>query len=350
MKNIIAGKTVLITGGTGSIGSEIAKQILSEKAENVIIFSRDEIKQFSIRNKIADTRLHTIVGDIRDIRTIEPIFNKYDVDIIYHAAAMKHVVMCEEFPMEAVKTNILGTQNIIDLAVKYGTPKMITITTDKAVYPVNVMGASKFISERITLNANTTSKTNQKFACVRFGNVANSRGSVIPILIENLINRKTLLISELDVTRFLMEIPDAVNLIIKATEFVQGGEIFILKMRAFKLGDLHDVMLNRIVPMLGMKKEDIEVNISGLVTGEKLHESLISDSEYSRLYKIDDMFVILPDHSSTDKYSEIGKVELHSYKSVDVKLISALELEKIVLKYLKCHQFPLLKMAKITES
>ena len=102
--------------------------------------------------------------------------------------------------------------------------------------------------------------------------------------------------------------------------------------------------------MLGMKKEDIEVNISGLVTGEKLHESLISDSEYSRLYKIDDMFVILPDHSSTDKYSEIGKVELHSYKSVDVKLISALELEKIVLKYLKCHQFPLLKMAKITES
>jgi len=178
MKDKLRGKTVLVTGGTGSIGSEIVKQLLDYEVNKVIIFSRDEIKHFLVKKRILNERLVTVVGDVRDYRSVQRVFEEFNIDLIYHAAAMKHVVICEDFPIESAKTNILGTQNVVDLAIKFGIQKMITISTDKSAYPVNVMGATKFIGERITLNAN--------FSCVRFGNVANSRGSVIPVFIDNL--------------------------------------------------------------------------------------------------------------------------------------------------------------------
>jgi len=211
---------------------------------------------------------------------------------------------------------------------------MITISTDKAAYPQNVMGASKLIAEQITLNASKMSKSNQIFACVRFGNVINSRGSVIPVLIDNLIYRKSLQITDPEATRFIMEIPDAVRLIIKATDLVQGADIFILKMKAFRLGDLLDVILNRIGPRLGITKEEIDVKVIGLVSGEKLHESLINDSEYNRLYEINDMYVILPNNDCYDKYKEISKVNLQRYNSTDVDLISPVEIEDMIIKHL----------------
>jgi len=147
MKSIIAEKTVLVTGGTGSIGSEIVKQVLDQGAGKVVVVSRDEIKHFLMKKRITDGRLQTIVGDVRDPRSFEQIFRRLNIEIIYHAAAMKHVVMCEDFPLEAVQTNILGTQNMVDLAMKYEVPRMITISTDKAAYPANVMGATKFIAK-----------------------------------------------------------------------------------------------------------------------------------------------------------------------------------------------------------
>jgi len=334
MNNVLAGKTILVTGGTGSIGDEIVKQSLEQGAARVIVFSRDEIKQFMMRKEISDDRLKTFVGDIRDLRSIEQVFSNFDIEILYHAAAMKHVVMCEDFPLEAVKTNILGTQNVVTLAIKYNVQKMITISTDKAAHPINVMGASKFIAERITLNGSRACKSEQAFSCARFGNVASSRGSVIPVFIRNLLDRKNLQVSDPDVTRFILEIPDAVRLIIKATEYAQGGETFILKMKAFKLGDLVDVILNRIAPKLNIPTEDVKIDVIGLVAGERLHEELINEKESSQVYEIDDMFVILPDTRYHGKYA-VSKTSLLKYTSSDAELISKDKIEEIVIKYLE---------------
>ena len=335
MKNVLLGKTVLVTGGTGSIGSDIVRQALAQGADRVVVFSRDETKHFLMKKRVSDDRLQTVVGDVRNLRSVEQIFGRFNIDIIYHAAAMKHVVMCEDFPLEAMETNIMGTQNIVDLAIKYGVSKMITISTDKAAYPVNVMGATKFIAERITLSANKISSNNPAFSCVRFGNVAGSRGSVIPVYIDDLFNKRPLQVTDPEVTRFVMEIPDAVSLIIKATEYSQGGEVFILKMKAFKLGDLVDVMINVIAPRLNIVTENIRVNVAGLVLVEKLHEDLISDTESPRLYEFDDMYVLLPDNESSIKYPSIRKASLSRYASSDVEPISKDEIEKIVIRHLE---------------
>jgi len=334
MESVLAGKTVLVTGGTGSIGSEIVRQALTQDASKVVVFSRDEIKHFMMKKRNTDDRLQTIIGDIRDPRSVEQVFSMSNIDIIFHAAAMKHVVMCEDFPLEVVKTNIVGTQNVVDMAVKCGVSKMITISTDKAAYPVNVMGATKFIAEKITLNANKISNNDQAFSCVRFGNVASSRGSVIPVYIDNLLDQIPLQVTDPEVTRFVIEIPDAVKLIIKATEYTHGGEIFILKMRAFRLGDLVDVILNGIAPRLNIAKESIELNVIGLVPGEKLHEDLINDIESSRLCELDDMYVVLPDNESYPRRANMRRVSLPRYTSRDVELISREEIEEIVVKYL----------------
>ena len=327
MKKELKGKTVLVTGGTGSIGSEIVKQILGYEVDKVIIFSRDEIKHFLVKKNILDDRLETVVGDVRDYRSVQRVFEENDIDLVYHAAAMKHVVICEDFSIESAKTNIFGTQNVVDLAIKYGIPKMITISTDKSVYPVNVMGATKFIAERITLNAGYT--------CVRFGNVANSRGSVIPVFVDNLLNRKPISITDPNVTRFIIGIPDAVKLVLKATEHANGGDTFILKMKAFRLGDLLDVILDRIAPRLGISKDEIKVNVAGLIPGEKLHEALINSTEYNRIYELDDMYVILRNNEDISKCQDFKKIDLHEYTSKDVELISKDEIEEIVMKYLK---------------
>ena len=327
MKKELKGKTVLVTGGTGSIGSEIVKQILGYEVDKVIIFSRDEIKHFLVKKNILDDRLETVVGDVRDYRSVQRVFEENDIDLIYHAAAMKHVVMCEDFPIESAKTNIFGTQNVVDLAMKYEVSKMITISTDKSAYPVNVMGATKFIAEKITLNAN--------YSCVRFGNVANSRGSVIPVFIDNLLNKKPISITDPNVTRFIIGIPDAVKLVIKATRSAKGGDIFILKMKAFRLGDLLDVILDRIGPRLGVSKDEIKVNMMGLIPGEKLHEDLMNNTESTRVYELDDMYVILRDDEDVSKYQSIKKIDLHEYTSKDVELISKDEIERIAMEYLR---------------
>jgi UDP-N-acetylglucosamine 4,6-dehydratase len=174
MSNVLTGKTILVTGGTGSIGSEITRQVLDLDIKMVIIFSRDEIKQFLMQRRIDDNRVRTVVGDIRNSRSLEDVFRRYNIDLIYHAAAMKHVIVCDESPREAVETNVLGTQNVVDLALKYGVAKMISISTDKAAYPANVMGATKLIAEKITLNGNYTSGNKQQFTCRQFQRVSHS--------------------------------------------------------------------------------------------------------------------------------------------------------------------------------
>lgn len=319
-------KVVLVTGGTGSIGNELVKQLLDSKVAKVVIFSRDETKHFIIKKRILDDRFETVVGDVRDYNSIKRVFEEYDFDIIYHAAAMKHVVMCENFPIEGVKTNVIGTQNIVDLARRYNVPKLITISTDKSTNPVNVMGATKFIAERITMNAG--------YSCVRFGNVANSRGSVIPVFIDNLLTGNPLNVSDIDVTRFIMEIPEAVNLIIRATEYAKGKEIFILKMKAFRLGELIEVMVDRIAPKLGIL-DDVKVKVTGLVGGEKKYEELVNNVEADYTYKFKNMYLVLKDDTYTSNYNGIKRVSIEKYSSQSVEMLSKDEIELIIMNYVK---------------
>jgi len=320
------GKTALVTGGAGSIGSEIVKQLLVNDIAKVVIFSRDDIKHFLLKKRFNDKRINTIVGDVRDYRSIEVPFLKNEIDIIFHAAAMKHVVVAEEAPLECVKTNILGTYNVVDLAKKHDISKMITISTDKSACPVNTMGATKFIAENITLNAN--------YSCVRFGNVANSRGSVIPVLVEDILTGKPLTITDPNITRFMITIPDAVRLVLAAAKYSQGEDIFILKMRAFRLGDLLDVILERIVPKLDTS-EDVKINVVGALLGEKEHEDLINSTESGRIFDLEDMYLVLRDHANAVRYPNAMKANLERYSSGDVELLNKDELEDIVDSYIK---------------
>jgi len=322
MNELFSGKKILVTGGTGSIGSCIVRELLKFDVGEIYIFSRDEVKQFMMRKMIDDERVNFIVGDVREYRSLERVFEMSNFDIVYHAAAMKHVVICEENPLEAVKTNIIGTQNIVDLARKYGVPKLINISTDKAVNPCNVMGATKLIGERIVLNANYTS--------VRFGNVAGSRGSVIPVLIEQMIKKRQVSITNPNVTRFIMKISDAAKLILKATQHAKGGEIFVLKMKAFKLSDLVDVLVNYVAPKVGICSEEIKVNTIGLLPGEKQHESIVDELEVPYLYDLGDFYVIKPKTPATSVQRE------HLALSSNVaEFVSKDELTEIVDEYIK---------------
>jgi len=325
MTRIIFGKTALVTGGTGSIGNEITRQLLSMGADKVVVFSRDEIKHFILKKRIPDDRLETIVGDVRDYRSIKRAFEAYDFDLVYHAAAMKHVVVCDRFPIECARTNIHGTQNVVDLARSHGIERLITISTDKAAAPVNVMGASKLIAETITLNSNYT--------CVRFGNVANSRGSVIPVFIDNLLNGNPISITDPNATRFIIRIPDAVRLVIQSTQAAKGRDIFVLKMRAFRLGDLLDVILDCASEEMGISRGAAQIKEIGLISGEKLHEDLVSQTEAGSLYDLGDKYAILMSPERASMYPGIIKAELTQYTSNDVDLISREDLKKMVMTY-----------------
>jgi len=322
------GKKVLVTGGAGSIGSKIVKKALCKGAEEVIVFDIDEIRLFELSKMINDERLKYFVVNIRDIGSVERAFNQVrKVDVIFHAAAMKHVVVCEENPIEAVLTNIIGTQNIIDAALKWNVPTSVLISTDKVVNPINVMGATKFIAERIFLR--TAEKcADQNFSVVRFGNVANSRGSVIPILTESLLRRKEIVITDPHVARFIMRVQDAVELIFKSLDTSVGGEIFVLKMPAFKLGDLADVMVNYIAPHLGIEPEKVCVKNIGLRKGEKMHEKLFSEDELERIVDLGDFYAII----DTKTFPKHKKYLL--YPNVDV-VVSSQKATKISLQLLK---------------
>jgi FlaA1/EpsC-like NDP-sugar epimerase len=324
MKDLFDEKTILVTGGTGSIGSCVVRELLKFNVKKIVIFSRDEIKQFIMKRMINDERIGFVIGDIRDYRSVKKLFEKNNFDIVYHAAAMKHVIVCEENPMEAVMTNVTGTQNIVDVAKEHSVRKLINISTDKAVNPNNVMGATKFIAERIAFNANYTS--------VRFGNVAGSRGSVIPVLIDEMVNKRRLTITEPNVTRFIMRITDAVKLVLKATEHAKGGEIFILKMKAFRLSDLVGTLITDIAPRLGIH-DKIKVNVTGLVAGEKMHEELISATELPFLHELDELYVVKP---STRKTS-YQKLQRSVFSSNNAEFVTKDELLKIVEEYLNLH-------------
>ncbi len=278
MKSFYEDKIILVTGGTGSIGSEIVKKVLEFNPAVVRVLDNNETGLFELEQELNSDKIRTFIGDVRDKERLLRAFE--NVDIVFHAGALKHVPLCEYNPFDAVKTNVIGTQNVLDAALDKEVNKVIVISTDKAVNPINVMGATKFLSERLTISANHyIGNKNTVFSCVRFGNVLDSRGSVVPLFKNQIKKGGPITITSPDMTRFIMGIPQAVQLILKAGEISEGKEIFILKMPAINIVDLAEVMIEEFAPIYGYKPEDIEIQIIGKRIGEKTYEELMTEDE-----------------------------------------------------------------------
>ena len=315
------GKKVLVTGGSGSIGQKIVKELLNYDVDVVRVLDNNETALFDLEQDLNSPKIRTLVGDIRDYKRLERAFK--DIDVIFHAAAYKHVPLCEYNPMDAVKTNVIGTQNIIDAAINCGVEKVILISTDKAVTPVNVMGATKLLAERLMISSNVYSgRDGTKFSCVRFGNVLNSRGSVIPIFKKQIKNGGPLTITDERMTRFVMHIHEAAKLILNAGSLSDGGEIFILKMPSVRVSDLAEAMIEYYAPKYGYDTADIEIEVIGKRIGEKLHEDLMTPDEIIYAEDHGDLFIIR---------SEVN--ENHPdfvYNSTEIEKLSKEEILKIL--------------------
>jgi FlaA1/EpsC-like NDP-sugar epimerase len=302
LENIFRGKKILVTGGTGCIGSEIVRSVLKYKPQVVRIFSNDENATFQMINETDATgikMMHEIpnkrflIGDIRDKERV--LLAMEDIDIVYHAAALKHVPLCEYNPFEAIKTNVLGTQNVIEAALESGVDRVISISTDKAVNPINTMGATKLLAEKLIIDGNEGKGSKPTiFSTVRFGNVSFSRGSVIPLFEEQIRQKKPITITNPEMTRFMMSLADTVELVFKATLLAKGGEVFILKMPVVQLGNLVDIIIETYAEKYHYKKEAIEKRIIGLRPGEKMFEELMTESEAAVAFETNDMLIITP--------------------------------------------------------
>ena len=325
------GTEILVTGGTGSIGREIVVQLLHKPIKKLVIFSRDEIRQFLMEEEINDPRVEFIIGDVKDYLSLQSAFDRHNFNIVFHAAAMKHLVVCENQPIECANTNIIGTNNIIRLCISRKVNRFVYLSTDKAASPTSVMGASKFIGERLTLNGDVLSKKGQHFCCVRFGNVANSRGSVIPIMVDRIRRSKNIWISDPEVTRFIMRISEAVRLVLGAAQITQGGEIFVLKMKSVKLGDLGQVMVKSIAPMLSKK---ILIERRTVTIGEKTHEDLINIMEFRYLKENKDMYMILHPKIYERKYVGFKNSQIENYDSSCCERINEKDLIEIICEYI----------------
>lgn len=281
--NIFDNKTVLITGGTGSFGKTFTKFILKNyNPRKVIIFSRDEFKQYKMQQELTDPRLRFFIGDVRDLPRLQRAFQ--EVNIVVHAAALKHVPALEYNPFEAVKTNIIGSQNIIEAAIDQKVVKVILVSSDKAVQPINLYGATKLSAEKLFVSANSYAPRRTLFSIVRYGNVVGSRGSIVETLLEKSGNGDTVKITDPEMTRFWLTPNQSCELVIFALKNMEGGEIFVPKIPSMKISDLFDVLAPNA------KRE-----IIGLRPGEKLHELLITDHETKNTYVYELCFVILPD-------------------------------------------------------
>ena len=331
MENIFKDKKILVTGGTGSIGSEIVRRVLQYDPKVVRILSRDESKQFDLEQEIGDLEnVRFLIGDVRDCDRLKRAFE--DIDIVFHTAAMKHVPACEYNPFEAIKTNVVGTQNVIDAALENGVEKVIGISTDKAASPINTMGATKLLAEKLIIDANFY-KGHRKtmFSCVRFGNVMGSRGSVIPLFEKQIKNGGPVTVTDPEMTRFMMTIPQAVDLVFKATQNAQGGEIFIFKMPVVKLGDMANVMIEYLAPIYGYKPEAIQIDIIGIRNGEKVYEHLMNEEEARYAYETEDMFVVLAKTIFSEKMLDGStKAKQKKYASDDAKILSINEVNNLL--------------------
>ena len=325
------GKKILITGGTGSLGQALTKRLLKENVDTIRIFSRNESKQIEMETKFSDNRLRFFVGDVRDydrlVRAME------DVDYVFHAAALKHVPKIEYNPFEAIKTNVIGSQNVIDACLKENVDKVIAIGTDKAVSPLNTYGATKLLMEKLFVAANNylnPKKHRTRFVAVRYGNVFGSSGSVVPKFIEQIKSKQKITVTEPNMTRFSITMDEALDFIFNALSSGNGSEIFVPKLRAYSILDVKDALME----MFDYHNEEV----IGIRPGEKLHETLINNDEirysweYNNMYMITNpLYPLFQSRVLKETYRGIKKLDgMDVYSSNKVQKFSKNELKKII--------------------
>jgi len=295
-------KTLLITGGTGSFGNAVLRGFLETDIKEIRIFSRDEKKQDDMRKQYKNDKLKFYLGDVRDVNSVNDAVR--GVDYIFHAAALKQVPSCEFYPMQAVQTNIIGTENVLNAAINAKVKKVIVLSTDKAVYPINAMGISKAMMERVAVAKSRNLDDNETMiACTRYGNVMASRGSVIPLFIDQIRNNKTITITDPAMTRFMMSLDQAVELVLFAFENGRNGDIFVQKAPAATV----ELLANTLKNILG--KPDHEVKIIGTRHGEKLYETLLTKEEMVHAQDMGEYYRIPADNRDLnyDKFVEDGE-------------------------------------------
>ena len=317
-------KTILVTGGTGSIGLGLIKQLIKCKPKHIRIFSNDENSIVEIKELIGEDKMFQfMVGDVRDKDRLRLAIR--NVDIVFHAAAMKHIDICEQNPFDAVKTNVVGTSNILEVAIIENVSKFIFISTDKATNPTSTLGGSKLLAERLTSDASSyvgTGKT--KFAIVRFGNVIGSRGSVFQIFQKQIVNGKPLTITDARMTRFIMSISEAAQMILKVTHKAKDGEIFILKMPSVRIEDLAIGMLKVFKKRFAKSSISSKIKISKSRERERFHEFLVTNEEIPYCYDIGDMYKI------TRTENKNRKINVKEFSSESATRINEKRLHKII--------------------
>jgi UDP-N-acetylglucosamine 4,6-dehydratase len=321
------GKVLMITGGTGSFGNTVLKRFLSTDVREIRIFSRDEKKQEEMRLSLNHPKLKFFIGDVRDYGSIHQAMK--DVDFVFHAAALKQVPSCEFFPLEAVRTNVMGSENVMEAAIARGVKRVVMLSTDKAVYPINSMGISKAMMERVMVaKARMQSESETVLCATRYGNVMASRGSVIPLFVSQLKLGKPLTVTDPNMTRFLMSLEDSVDLVLYAFENGNQGDIFVQKAPASTVADLAQALKE----MLGKSNE---IQIIGTRHGEKLYESLVSREEMARAEDLGGHYRIPADNRDLNYaqfYSEGEEVISHldDYTSHNTERLNVEKIKKLL--------------------
>lgn len=319
-------KVILITGGTGSFGNALLKRFVNTNIKEIRVFSRDEKKQDDLRKKLNNSKVKFYIGDVRDIHSVNNVI--LGVDYIFHAAALKQVPSCEFFPIEAVKTNILGTENVLNSAIKYKIKRVVVLSTDKAVYPINAMGMSKALMEKVMVARSRNLPEGTILCGTRYGNVMASRGSVIPLFIEQIKSGKPLTLTNPNMTRFMMTLDDAVDLVLYAFDHGEPGDIFVQKAPATTIETLAQAMLQ-------LYKAENLINIFGTRHGEKLYETLVSREEMIKAIDIGNYFRIPADTRDLnyEQYFSEGQDDISlndEYNSHNTKRLN-LEATKVLL-------------------
>jgi UDP-glucose 4-epimerase len=322
-------KTLLITGGSGSFGNAVLQRFLGSDIGEIRIFSRDEKKQDDMRHIYNSQKVKYYIGDVRDKRSLDNAMQ--GVDYLFHAAALKQVPSCEFFPMEAVRTNVMGTENVIDSAIEHGVKRVINLSTDKAVYPINAMGISKAMGEKVTIAKSRASGSNGTvICCTRYGNVMASRGSVIPLFIDQIKAKKPITITDPSMTRFMMTLEDAVDLVIYAFTNANPGDIFVQKAPAVTI----EVLVNALKELFNSKSE---VRVIGTRHGEKIFETLVNREEMSRAEDLGDYFRVNADSRDLnyERYFSEGEAavsKMEEYTSHNTKRLDVEKMKNLLLK------------------
>ena len=306
-------KTILITGSTGSWGNELTTQLLEKNPMKVIAFSRGELAQVVMQRKFNDNRIEYVIGDVRDADAVDRLFSR-GIDYVFHLAALKHVPVCENQPQEAIKTNINGTVNVINSAIKHKTRKVIDVSTDKAVSPTNLYGFTKAVGEKLTIQANNLTEDTH-FVCIRGGNVLGSNGSVVPFFIDQIKKSNKVYLTDGSMTRYFLTLSEAISLLFQAAEVSVGGETYVMNMPSFYISDVAKALINHY------GDEDTTIEEIGIRPGEKLDEELVSGHEAKRSYVFnDDYYIILPDIKMNRNYryvENLNKTTFERFTSAD---------------------------------